>query len=61
MPTYESLKQQDPDIFNAVAGEMQRQVEGVELIPSENYISAAVMETMAPGRIATGDDEDERR
>lgn len=47
MPTYESLKQQDPDIFNAVAGEMQRQVEGVELIPSENYISAAVMETMA--------------
>ncbi|MFQ5759653.1 MAG: serine hydroxymethyltransferase [Acidiferrobacterales bacterium] len=47
MPTYESLKQQDPDIFNAVVGEMQRQVEGVELIPSENYISAAVMETMA--------------
>ena len=47
MPTYESLKQQDPDIFNAVAGEIQRQVEGVELIPSENYISAAVMETMA--------------
>ena len=28
-------------------GEMQRQAEGVELIPSENYISAAVMETMA--------------
>ena len=47
MPTYEALKQQDTDVYNSVAGEMQRQVEGVELIPSENYISAAVMETMA--------------
>ena len=46
MPTYDSLKQLDPDIYAAVSGEMQRQVEGVELIPSENYISAAVMETM---------------
>ena len=46
MPTYDSLKQSDPDIYAAVTGEMQRQVEGVELIPSENYISAAVMETM---------------
>ena len=47
MPSYENLEQQDPDIFDAVSGEMQRQVEGVELIPSENYISAAVMETMS--------------
>ena len=47
MPTYENLKQQDAAIYAAVAGEMQRQIEGVELIPSENYISAAVMETMA--------------
>ena len=46
MPTYDALKQLDPDIYAAVTGEMQRQVEGVELIPSENYISAAVMETM---------------
>ncbi len=47
MPTYPALQQQDPDIYAAVIGEMQRQVEGVELIPSENYISTAVMETMA--------------
>ena len=47
MPSYDQLKAQDPDIYAAVAGEMQRQSEGVELIPSENYISAAVMETMA--------------
>ena len=47
MPSYEALERQDPAIYYAVAGEMQRQSEGVELIPSENYISAAVMETMA--------------
>lgn len=47
MPSYEALRRQDPAIFNAVSGEMQRQAEGVELIPSENYISPAVMETMA--------------
>ena len=47
MPSYEALERQDSAIYDAVAGEMQRQTEGVELIPSENYISAAVMETMA--------------
>ena len=47
MPSYTALEQQDPAIHNAVVSEMQRQAEGVELIPSENYISAAVMETMA--------------
>ncbi len=47
MPSYAALARQDPAIHAAVMGEMQRQAEGVELIPSENYISAAVMETMA--------------
>ena len=47
MPSYENLKNQDAAIYAAVSGEMLRQIEGVELIPSENYISAAVMETMA--------------
>lgn len=47
MPSYENLKDQDEAIYAAVSGEMLRQIEGVELIPSENYISAAVMETMA--------------
>ena len=46
MPTYDALKKQDSDVHAALSGEMQRQIEGVELIPSENYISAAVMETM---------------
>ena len=47
MPNYDALQQEDPEIFDAIMGEMKRQTEGVELIPSENYISAAVMETMA--------------
>ncbi len=47
MPSYEALRQQDQPIYQALVGEMRRQADGVELIPSENYISAAVMETMA--------------
>jgi glycine hydroxymethyltransferase len=38
MPTHrELLKQSDPEIFDALAGEEQRQRFGSELIPSENY------------------------
>jgi glycine hydroxymethyltransferase len=38
MPTHrELLKQSDPEIFDALAGEEQRQRFGIELIPSENY------------------------
>lgn len=46
MPTFDALQAQDPDVFRALTGEMQRQKEGVELIASENYISPAVMEAM---------------
>lgn len=44
---YDALKQYDQAIHNALQGEIKRQREGVELIPSENYISAPVMEVMA--------------
>lgn len=43
---FDNLKKQDPEIFEGLLGEMRRQQDGVELIPSENYISAAVMEAM---------------
>lgn len=43
---YEHLKNTDPQIYAALMGEITRQKEGVELIPSENYISPAVMEIM---------------
>ncbi|MFZ2199516.1 MAG: serine hydroxymethyltransferase [Microgenomates group bacterium] len=41
-----TLKTQDPIIFNAINLESKRQFEGLELIPSENYVSTAVLEAM---------------
>ena len=46
-----SLEQQDPDIYQAIADEARRQRSGLELIASENYTSRAVME--AAGSILT--------
>lgn len=40
------LHQQDKDIYNALKGEEKRQREGLELIPSENYVSKAVLEAL---------------
>jgi len=45
------IQQSDPKIHEAIEREKQRQAEGVELIPSENYTSEAVME--ACGSILT--------
>src|SRR6476620_8778198 len=41
-----SLKKTDPQIYELVKQEEKRQKEGLELIPSENYTSQSVMETM---------------
>lgn len=46
MPSYTALKDTDTAVYENLIGEMQRQYEGVELIPSENYVSPAVMEAM---------------
>ncbi|HEY3246920.1 MAG TPA: serine hydroxymethyltransferase [bacterium] len=40
------LEQHDPEVFAILQHERQRQREGVELIPSENYVSAAVLGAM---------------
>jgi len=40
------IQTQDPEIFEFIEREKQRQREGIELIPSENYTSGAVMEAM---------------
>jgi glycine hydroxymethyltransferase len=40
----EFIKDQDQEIYDAVKGEEKRQSEGLELIPSENYVSQAVLE-----------------
>ena len=44
---YKILPQNDDEIFNAIKKEEKRQAEGMELIASENYVSEAVLETMA--------------
>jgi glycine hydroxymethyltransferase len=41
---YEHIKKQDKEVFNAIMGEEKREAEGIELIPSENYVSRAVRE-----------------
>ncbi|HWB34061.1 MAG TPA: serine hydroxymethyltransferase [Candidatus Paceibacterota bacterium] len=51
MNLYESIKKQDKDVFAAIEGEETREREGLELIPSENYVSKAVRE--AQGSIFT--------
>lgn len=51
MNSYQFIKDQDPDIYAALAGEMKREQNGIELIPSENYVSQAVLE--ANGSIFT--------
>jgi len=51
MKGYEQIKHQDADAYKALYGEIQRQAEGLELIPSENYVSEAVLE--AAGSVFT--------
>lgn len=46
MDQYKHIQKQDKEIFKAIAGEWERQADGLELIPSENYTSPAVMEAM---------------
>jgi glycine hydroxymethyltransferase len=44
---YPFIKSQDKETYNAIIGEEVRQAEGLELIPSENYVSRAVREANA--------------
>ncbi len=49
--SFEFLKNQDPDLFQMISRETERQKFGLEMIASENYASRAVME--AQGSILT--------
>lgn len=42
----EHLKAQDPKVYKALKNEENRQVTGMELIASENYVSPAVLEAL---------------
>ncbi|HET8581569.1 MAG TPA: serine hydroxymethyltransferase [Candidatus Paceibacterota bacterium] len=48
---YERIKAEDPDAYAAIKGEAEREADGLELIPSENYVSRAVRE--AQGSVFT--------
>ena len=41
---YEYIEKQDREVFEALRGEEEREAKGLELIPSENYVSRAVRE-----------------
>ncbi len=44
MTEYAHIKAQDEEIYAAMIGEEEREAKGLELIPSENYVSRAVRE-----------------
>ncbi len=43
---YFEVQKHDPQVYEIIKREEQRQKEGIELIASENYVSAAVLEAM---------------
>ena len=43
---YEHIQSQDPSVYEALAGEEKREADGLELIPSENYVSRPVLEAL---------------
>lgn len=43
---YTHIQKEDTEVFNTIEGEEKREREGLELIPSENYVSLAVREAM---------------
>lgn len=48
---YKHIQDQDSEVYEALIGEADRQKNGLELIPSENYVSQAVLE--AAGSVFT--------
>ena len=51
MDSYDFIQKQDKELYDVIQGEETREREGLELIPSENYVSKAVRE--AQGSILT--------
>ena len=51
MIDYNEVKKTDPTVGEALENELQRQQDGLEMIPSENFVSRAVMQAL--GSVAT--------
>jgi glycine hydroxymethyltransferase len=47
MNFYKRIQKEDAELYKALVGEDKREAEGLELIPSENYVSRAVKEAMS--------------
>lgn len=43
------LAEVDPELYDIIEHEKNRQYKGLELIPSENFVSASVMEAVGSG------------
>ncbi|TSC61827.1 MAG: Pyridoxal-phosphate-dependent serine hydroxymethyltransferase [Parcubacteria group bacterium Gr01-1014_48] len=43
---YQRIEKEDSAVYEALIGEEQREADGLELIPSENYVSQAVREAL---------------
>jgi len=43
---YSFIEKQDKEVYSAILGEEERERDGLELIPSENYVSRAVREAL---------------
>ena len=46
MEHYQHIKDQDPELYKTLLGEEEREAIGLELIPSENYVSRPVLEAI---------------
>ena len=46
MPTFENLKREDEQVYDAIMQELKREQNKIELIASENFVSNSVMEGM---------------
>ena len=44
--SYEKIRQQDPQVYESMMRELQRQRDHIELIASENFVSEAVLQAM---------------
>jgi glycine hydroxymethyltransferase len=44
---YPFVEREDPELYKTLEGEERREAEGLELIPSENYVSRAVREALS--------------
>lgn len=45
------LSEVDPELADIIEHEKNRQYKGLELIPSENFVSASVMEAVGSGEM----------